>query len=327
VIACTNGTDSVWITSQADADALISCGNITADVTIQSDDLTAITLNGVRRIDGFLDAGNSTSLESISAPDLEQVNAKFWLRNLPRLSNLSFPRLETITEGVYWENLPALLHPTLKSQGVDNFNTPGINIYGDLYVKSCGLDELNAFNFGTFSRAGNIRIKDNPRLKLVNFTSLVYALDLEIMDNSPEAQVMLSGLLSVSSLNIKGAAGIDVAKLVAMDGNLNLSENSLNRFIAPELTAIGGDFIVDSNTQLSFFDLPVLETIGGSYVDGDFRVVNNPALTTLMLPKLAYIDGNTTFIGNFSRYIASIQICDRNSLNSFPIQHHPSRPA
>jgi len=246
---------------------LSSCGNINTDVLIQSDELTSITINGIQSIDGFLNVLNSSSLTSISAPDLEWISQDFKLQNLRLLANISFPRLETAAEGVYWEFLPAFVHLSLDA----------------------------------FSRAGDVRIKNNSDLKFVNLTSLVYGLNLEMENNHADAQILLGGLTSSSSLLVGGAASVDISKLATTDGNFNITRNNFQEFAAPLLTQIGGDFIVVDNDQLIHLNLPLLETIGGSSVVGDCVVANNPALPSLTLSSLTYVDGNTTIAGNFSR--------------------------
>lgn len=193
------------------------------------------------------------------------------------------------------------MQPTLKTEGFDDYGNPGTNVYGDLIVSSTGLESLNCFKFGTFSRAGDVRIKNTNDLKSVNLTSLVYGLHLEITNNHQDAQILLGGLTSASSLMVMDAASVDISKLATTDGNFNITRNNFEEFAAPVLTQIGGDFIVVENDHLNDLNLPLLRTIGGSYVEGDFMIANNPALPYLALSNLTYVDGNTTITGNFSR--------------------------
>jgi len=230
------------------------------------------------------------------------INQQFRLINLPALTNISFPLLETITQGVYWEDLPLLSDPKLKREGVDDFNNEGTNVYGDLYVKGTGVDKLNFFNFGTFSRAEDVRILENLALVKINFTQLTQAVEMEIRGNHPESYILLSQLQKVSKLQLEGVVDINVEKLETMDGALTLSGNKLRWFKAPKLSAIGGDFILVENGQLEVLELPLLETIGGSYVNGNFKVHDNPLLSRIDLPTLAYTDGTTNLTGNFERY-------------------------
>ena len=299
--ACTNGTSPLLITSQTDADALRDCDVINGDIHISSSTLRNLTLNSIHRISGHLTAAESPLLSSLSAPDLEWINAQFQLVNLPLLTNISFPQLETITKGVYWEDLPLLSHPELKSEGVDVFNNEGTNVYGDLYVKRTGVDKLNFFNFGTFSRAEDIKIVENPELVKINLTLLEQAVELEITGNHPDSYVLIPRLKKVSKLTLEGIVRVDVESLNVMDGALVLKDNSFEKFTAPELRAVGGDFFLVGNEQLKILDLPALETIGGSYVNGDFKVEGNPKLLHLSLPALSYTDGIMNLTGHFQR--------------------------
>ena len=134
----------------------------------------------------------------------------------------------------------------------------------------------------------------------VNLNNLVYGLDLEITNNHQDAQILLGGLTSASSLMVMDAASVDISKLATTGGNFNITRNYFEEFAARVLTQIGGASLPWEMT-INDLNLPLLETIGGSDVKGDFMIGNNPALPYLTLSNLTYVDGNITITGNFSR--------------------------
>jgi len=288
------------ITTQVDADALSGCGNITGLINIQSGSLTSLTLNGIQRLDGSLDISFCPALAQISAPQLEWINHNLTLSSLPLLTNLSLPSLETVVDRVSWASLPLLTRPTLKTVGTDELGNPGTNIYGDLTIQNCGFQSLEFFNFGTFARAGDIVVEGNSQMSKINLSSLVYSTALNIENNGPDLRVYLPKLSSVGNLQLKHVAELHFPNLMTMDGVLILDENYFGPFELPQLSSIGGDVFVWNNAHMSAFNLPALTKIGGGIYDGDFRIANNSALTTITgLPLLNFVDGNTSLSGNF----------------------------
>lgn len=209
-------------------------------------------------------------------------------------------------DGLNWTSLPSLVQPTLRSQKADQFGNAGTEVYGDITVSNTGIESLDFFQFVTLSKAENIRISDNARMNLVNFSQLEKSSSLSFCNNGASIQVVLPALTEVSGdLEMSRVTGVDVGKLARMDGGINMNGNSFENFSAPALTKLGGDVQIMNNPLLEDLHMPLLQGIGGGLENGVFAVSNNSALGSLDLPKLSGVDGNVTLNGGFSRYTHS----------------------
>ncbi|TVY18208.1 Protein ecm33 [Lachnellula arida] len=307
---CTQDTHA--ITTQSDADSLGSCNNITGLITVQSDTLTSLTLNGIHRLDGSLIISSCAALTEISAPQLQWINDNLTLSSLPQLTNLSLPALETVQIALSWASIPSLTSPNLKTKGVDAYGNPGTNIYGDLTISDTGIETLDFFNFGSFSRAGDVSVTGNKDMKLVNLSSLVTSSLLEFADNGQSFQVLLPKLTTADGLSLQDVMQLNISSLTTISNTLRLEENTFQAFEMDQLNAIGGDVIVRGNPMLNRFGLPALTEIGGGIYSGDFVIANNSALTDLDgLGKLTAVDGTTNLSGNL--YKVSLPAMDNMS--------------
>lgn len=302
---CGNGLNPFQVISQSDIDKLSACKNVTSDIIFHGDELSTVVLRGVTRIDGSLVLKNSTSVVSISAPDLQWISSKFQLNSLPSLRSISFPLLETIAEGVHWSNLQLLTDVGMKKKGVDAFKNVGTNIYGDLLVQNCtSIKKLDFFNFGLDSaRTRDVSITENPSLTNINLTQLTFADNIEILGNSPDSYVLMPRLVSATNLHVEEVNSVDLSSLSVLDKNLVVKASTIRELKASLLTAVGGDLAIEDNVNLTELELPLLETIGNGDVDGSFRVIENIALGELNLKGLSYIDGVTNLTGHFNRYV------------------------
>ncbi|KAF8859786.1 hypothetical protein BDZ45DRAFT_620419 [Acephala macrosclerotiorum] len=297
--SCTASNDGSFIVdSQAAADALSNCTTVTGDVVIHGNDLTQITLNGIGIIEGNLATSNCDGLQSIAAASLSQIAKNFTLSNLPLLTTLEFPLLDNINGGVYWDAVPEL--GTISFGNLTSNDLPGANVDGDISIVNTGVSSLEFLNFTHFSNPDLIWIKGNQQLGNINLTGLSWGSNsLMIVNNGPSAQILLPNLRSVGGIIISNAAYIDVTTLSETSANLELSDNALDAFAAPQLTAIGGSLIISNNDLLEDLNLPILTSI-----DGDFMVSNNTGLDTIThLNQLWYAHGNVSLAGNFSNVI------------------------
>jgi hypothetical protein len=317
-LACTQ--QSRTITTQAEADALSSCVNVTGTIIVESPSLTQLTLNGIERVDN-LQISSSPSLVDVSAPVLYWIDHNFTISNLPLLSILSLPSLSTAAvDTLSWTDIPNLVQPVLRKEA-DQYGNVGANIYGDLIISSSGIQDLDFFNFGTFNQAQNVRVVDNRDLRTINLTTLEEAQSIQIASNGPNTSVDLPTLSRANSLSLEGVSAVSVPRLAKLDGNFVLSGNSFERFAAPAFTGVAGDVDIEHNKLLSDLSLPMLTEVGGGLSNGSFTVANNPALTSLNLERLGggtevgasgAIDGNASFSGSFETYdsVPDLQVED-----------------
>jgi hypothetical protein len=116
---------NITLTSQADADAWGKCGNVSGNVFIESNNLTAITLTGFEWIqDGGLTVANCSELTEVIAPNLTAVSGSLTFSNLPLLTSITFPFVETF-EGLFLESLPLFQNFAIG----DDTDTPAYESY------------------------------------------------------------------------------------------------------------------------------------------------------------------------------------------------------
>ena len=280
-----------------------NCSTITGNIVIQSNALTQITLNGIEIIEGNLATSSCDGLQTIAAPVLSQVTDNFTLSSLPLLTSLEFPLLDNINGGIYWDTLPDLTDISFGNLTSTPHELPGINVDGDISILSTALSSLAFLNFTHNSNPALIWIKGNQQLNNINLTGLSWGSNsLAIVNNGPSAQISLPNLRSVGAITISNASHIYIPSLSETSTSLEISSSYIDVFTAPNLTAIGGDFIVRNNYFLEDLNLPLLTTIGNSPGEGDFVVANNTALNTIThLDQLWYAKGNVTLSGNFSK--------------------------
>lgn len=253
-------------------------------------------MESVEIIEGNFAISNCGGLQSIVAPSLSQIDKNFTLSNLPLLATLEFPLLDNINGGIYWDAVPELAEVSFGN--LTSNDLPGANVDGDISIVGTGISGLEFLNFTHFSNPNLIWIKGNQQLGNINLTGLSWGSNsLAIVNNGPSAQILLPNLRSAGGIMISNAAYINVPTLSETSANLELSENALDAFAAPNLTAIGGSLIISNNDLLEDLRLPILTSI-----DGDFMVSNNTGLDAIThLNQLWYAHGNVALAGNFSK--------------------------
>ena len=280
-----------------------NCSTITGNIVIQSSDLTQITLNGIEIIEGNLATSSCDGLQTIAAPVLSQITNNFTLSSLPILTSLEFPLLDNINGGIYWDALPDLTDVSFGNLTSSPYGLPGTNVDGDISISNTALSSLAFLNFTHYSNPALIWIKGNQQLNNINLTGLSWGSNsLTIVNNGPSAQIFLPNLRSAGAIIIGNASFIDLPSLSETSTSLEIYNNYFDVFTAPNLTVIGGNFIVRNNYLLEDLNLPLLTTIGDGPGEYDFVVANNTALNTIThLNQLWYTQGNVTLSGNLSK--------------------------
>ncbi|MBI5387968.1 MAG: hypothetical protein HZA90_25170 [Verrucomicrobia bacterium] len=141
---------------------------------------------------------------------------------------------------------------------------------------------------------GDLIVSDTGNQRLRRITAPAPA-DVVVDENTPQA-----------TLNA----------LTTVTGNLIVDATGRTSLSLPNLTAVGGNFVVANNGQLLTLDVAALATVGGSvnlqgngaltainlnglsFVGGSLVLVGNSALTTLQLNALAQVVGTAMLSGN-----------------------------
>jgi hypothetical protein len=320
----------VIVTSQADANELSTC-TFVGDVTVQGNEITTLTFNGLSQIFGNLRFSSCGQLSKISAPDLTILTGNFTLFDLPELTILDFPALRDGTiSNLSWTSLPSLTDVTLK--------VPGGGFSGDIIVKDTGLSNFSFLYFN--SRYGSsedfyptslrtLTISGNRQATSFNFPGLSNCTQLLIFSNNGSpADIALpdleeawdlsfnaAGRIKVPALKIIGRSlvlsdidfnefsapnltqirGVEMLKSsdwhYPREGGLVIQNTHLQRFSAPKLITLKGDCVIEDNNPLELLNLPQLETLGPSWTE-EFVVRNNPKLMEISFPKLANSGAN-----------------------------------
>lgn len=294
---CTSPT-GFTIDSQAAADALNNCSTIAGDIDIRSSDLTQITLNGIEIINGNLITSFCNGLQTIIAPALSQISNNFTLSSLPLLTSLNFPLLDNVNGGIYWDTLPELTNVSFGSVTAPLHGLPGTNVDGDISILNTGLSSLAFLNFTHYSNPALIWIKGNQQLNHVNLTGLSWGSNsLAIVNNGPSADIFLPNLRNAGAVKISNAGHIYIPSLTQTSASIEISNNTIDVFSAPNLTDVGGSLFVYNNDLLDNLSMPLLKS-----AEGDITIANNSVLHTINdLDQLWFCQGKITLSGDFSR--------------------------
>ena len=141
-----------------------------------------------------------------------------------------------------------------------------------------------------------IEIRDNTQLTFINLTNIENAETIDISGNGPAATVLMSNLLGSYNVSLSNVASVDLLALTGLEfGNLNLSNNTFETFLAPNLTSVGSIYVTD-NAQLRVLNLSSLYAVQS----GDLIVTDNPLLGVIIMDKLEWTHGKVVLTGNLS---------------------------
>lgn len=279
---CTQNTFT--INSQADISALSGCATLNGNVVIGNQTDASLDLTGPRTIKGDLTLLNNNVITTLKSSSIGQITGAFHLQNLTFLSTLAFTDL-TAVGSINWVSLTALDVLTF---------TAGIQKADSIVVSDTFLSSLEGLDVGT---ASTININNNHRL--VEYTSSLGNLtnNLNINANGLNLQVSFPNLIWIANMSISNVSSFSVPSLATVNGSARFDSNFFKSFAAPNLTSTtSGDISFVSNAQLNNITIPNLTSIGGG-----FLIANNTALQAVTgFGKLKSVGGAVNFRGNFS---------------------------
>jgi len=284
---CPDGP-SVEISSSSDAQVLANCERYDGDIIITEEASGTLQINGVQAISGDLRANNATQLTSISSDQLNSIGGVFDLERLTILSSLQFTSLTNVN-GIKWISLPALQSLNF-GQGIRRANNVEIS---DTALTSLDGIELEA--------VGTMNINNNNYLAEVDVNSLSNVTrGLTFAANSRDLKISLPNLESAANLTFINTSDISMPSLSEVGGSMGFYFGSFEEFAAPNLTETGNDIAFVSCGSLNNLSFPELTTIGGG-----FLVANNTELEAVdQFPKLKTIAGALDFRGVFEKYVS-----------------------
>lgn len=275
------------INSQADITALLSCTTLTGDVVIGNQTDATLDFTGIDTIDGDLTLLNNKLVSSLKSTTTTKISGAFHLQNLTTLSTLSFTELTSVG---------SINFVSLTNIDVLTF-TAGIKTASSIVVSDTFLSSLDGVDVVS---ADTININNNRRL--VSYTSSLGNLTnlLNINANGLDLQVSFPELIWIANMTISNVSSFSVPSLKTVNGSMRFDSNFFTSFSAPNLTATtSGDVSFVSNAQLSNITLPQLTTIGGG-----FLLANNTAQDKVNgFNKLKTVGGAVNMRGNFTEYV------------------------
>ena len=280
--------------SAADASSLASCTTYSGSVSIpsgatfpqDSSGHQAISIDGVQKITNNLTITGLDNVDSIEMGDLKSVGG-FTLGTLTQLSTLSMPQLSSI-DSMNFTALPALQSMSFGSTGITQAN--------NILVSNTGLTSLMGIN--NLDSVFSFNVNNNQGLQNISLqvTSIKGALDIEANDGFSSGLTTSFPMLETAmNLTFRNCSSVSLPSLANVSQYLGFYGNSMQSFIAPNLTTTGGLVFVD-NTAMTNISIPELTSVNGSY-----QIANNTMLKQINgFEKLATVKGALDFNGNFT---------------------------
>ena len=285
---------TLTIMSAADASSLASCTTYSGSVSIpsgatfpqDSSGHQSISIDGVQKITNNLTITGLDDLDSIEMGSLKSIGG-FTLGALTQLSTLSLPQLSTI-DSMNFTALPALQALSFGNTGVTQANT--------ILVSNTGLTSLMGIN--NLESVSTFNVNNNQGLQNISLqvTSIKGALDIEANDGFSSGLTTSFPMLETAmNLTFRNCSSVSLPSLANVSQYLGFYGNTMQTFMAPNLTTTGGLVFVD-NTALTNISIPGLSSVNGSY-----QIANNTMLKQINgFEKLATVKGALDFNGNFT---------------------------
>ena len=293
-IAQCSTSATLTIMSAADASSLASCTTYSGSVSIpsgatfpqDSSGHQAISIDGVQKITNNLTITGLDNLDSIEMGDLKSIGG-FTLGALTQLSTLSLPQLASI-DSMNFTALPALTSLSFGTTGITQANT--------ILVSNTGLTSLMGIN--NLESVYSFNVNNNQGLQNISLqvTSIKGALDIEANDGFSSGLTTSFPLLETAmNLTFRNCSSVSLPSLANVSQYLGFYGNTMQSFIAPNLTTTGGLVFVD-NIAMTNISIPELTSVNGSY-----QIANNTMLKQINgFEKLATVKGALDFNGNFT---------------------------
>ena len=245
-----------------------------------------LSVDGVKKITNNLTITNIPDLGSISFSQLQSVGG-FALAQLTVLSTLSMPNLATV-DALNFTALPAL--QTLSFGGV------GVTEANSVLISNTGLSSLSGLS--NLETVNTFNVNNNPSLQNISLsvTSIKNSLNVEANDGYASGlTTSFPQLQTAMNLTFRNCSMVSLPALANVSQDLGFYGNSMQNFMAPNLTTVGGLIFVD-NTQLTNISIPTLTSVNAT-----FQIANNTMLKQVNgFQNLTTVKGAIDFNGNFT---------------------------
>jgi len=207
-------------------------------------------LNNIEVITGDLVANNVSQLTSLSADSLRRIDGAFDLQDCQILSTLNFPQLNEV-DTIEWIALAAL-------QGLSFTNM--VQKANSVSIRNTQLNSLDGINL---AMVDTMDIQNNNYLDDITMQLGNVSTSLNVYANGRNVSVILPNLEWAARISIANASTISFPSLASVNGSLGLYSNFFESVAAPNLTDVGGTLAIVSNEKATNVSFPQLTTVTG----------------------------------------------------------------
>ena len=292
---------SYYIRSQAEANGLKGCSSLVADIEVLncSPNVTSISLEDLKVLEGMLVVSWCDGLQNFSAPVLESIKTSGYYNaltfySLPRLTSIQAPSLQVLRGGLTLGETPLLstVVTSLKHGVSGNILIANTSLKTVDFLLS-GPDNPTV-NLEHTSHTTDLIINDNPVLEHITVPGTTFG-NVSIYNNGlfAHAYINLPDLQSCARFFISGAISLDVPELVNVQYDLSIIESSMVSLSLPKLDKVGYDILIANNTLLESFNSSLSGQ--GSYpLDNNMMTISdNPLLFNINLQRLGTLGADT----------------------------------
>lgn len=262
-------------------------GSVGGELSIEGlDSLGTAQWPGLTRVGGSLRIGANPSLEHVDLADLQYVGGDVAIEFNPLLRAIDVPALSFVGSDlwIYQNALGFDLDDDTHRWSVElpSLQTIGRNFYLRLNVLLEGLDAPVLERIGgLYKLTGNeqLRTFDAPELDVVGGFWISFCEELEWIV-FPSLRLVRDPLFHIQE---SGLLGLDLPALIDVSTVEIEANTRLQALSLPQVRLIRRHINVHDNPQLQWWDLPVVQRVGG-----DVRFVSNRALPTSELE--AWVD-------------------------------------
>lgn len=236
---------SLVINSSDEIAKLNQCSTFDGNVSVATNGVDNIALNGVKEITGFMSIADSSTVTSITSSTLQSLSA-LSLVNLPNLSTLTLPALTNFSK-LGFQGLASLKSCEIATAGLQQ-DVSEISIIGTVIEK---LDWLSWPVATTLTLANNFNLTDFtlPYEKIGGGSSYQISGNIRLANLDFSQLTGIAGSLAVSG-NKDPTLNFD--KLEAIDGYVKLN-GPFSNITMPRLVSINGALNAQSTVDIISF--------------------------------------------------------------------------
>lgn len=278
---------------------------ITGSLIVEASGVEQLRFARLSEVGGDVIIRDNGKLTRVELPLLRLVGGAVLLLNLPALTSADLPELTVVGDHVIFgrhRDLDAALSEDSPGSALVQVTLPALRAVGGAVVFRTN-PKLERFTLPALQRVGDGLLIENNR-KLSGFELAASAkVHRTILLDDNDSLESLAGLgpltevpgdlVVINHEEVKDLAPL--ANLRAVQGSLRISHNRLNTFELPALETVGGTIEVLDQVAITALALPKLRSVGDR-----FEIHGNNSLADVTLPALTSVGGNLDISANFA---------------------------